>query len=178
MTSPYRQGNARERGDCNASIHSDSPLQTGEDGPSAGGPGTSYPPDNHNNTSSHGFRHVQLPADDAHSNSPYLRNYDAERAMMYPDGPGSMPLPPSATPSNANMMPDATTTDPREAYHRSRNNGSRNGSWDLLAGIRKFEHSYEEFDTRNASEAHLAFAEGDMPKNKVRVAVGWVVRGN
>ncbi|THH18467.1 hypothetical protein EUX98_g8949, partial [Antrodiella citrinella] len=43
--------------------------------------------------------------------------------------------------------------------------GSRNGSWDLLAGIRKFEHSYEEFDTRNASQAHLAFADGDTPKN-------------
>lgn len=45
---------------------------------------------------------------------------------------------------------------------------SGSSSWDLLAGIRKFEHSYEEFDTRNASEAHLAFAEGDMPTNRVR----------
>lgn len=43
---------------------------------------------------------------------------------------------------------------------------SRNSSWDLLAGIKKFEHSYEEFDSRNASQAHLAYADGDIPKNK------------
>ncbi|KAL0072385.1 hypothetical protein AAF712_000148 [Marasmius tenuissimus] len=41
---------------------------------------------------------------------------------------------------------------------------SRNSSWDLL---KRFEHSYEEFDSRNASENHLAFADGDMPQNKV-----------
>ncbi|KAI0675104.1 Mechanosensitive ion channel-domain-containing protein [Trametes maxima] len=40
----------------------------------------------------------------------------------------------------------------------------RNGSWDLLAGMRKFEHGYERFDSRNASEAHLAFADGDLAK--------------
>ncbi|KAF9793059.1 Mechanosensitive ion channel-domain-containing protein [Thelephora terrestris] len=40
---------------------------------------------------------------------------------------------------------------------------SKNPSWDLLAGYRKFEHSYEEFDTRNASEKHLVFADGDVP---------------
>lgn len=46
---------------------------------------------------------------------------------------------------------------------------SRNASWDMLGnGYRKFEHSYETFDTRNASEAHLAFADGDTPKNGVR----------
>ncbi|EPQ57543.1 hypothetical protein GLOTRDRAFT_74415 [Gloeophyllum trabeum ATCC 11539] len=43
---------------------------------------------------------------------------------------------------------------------------SRSGSWDVLAGIRKFEHDYSEFDSRNASQSHLAFAEGDIPKNK------------
>ncbi|TFK54216.1 hypothetical protein OE88DRAFT_1624688 [Heliocybe sulcata] len=42
----------------------------------------------------------------------------------------------------------------------------RSGSWDMLAGIRKFEHEYSEFDSRNASESHLAFAEGDIPNNK------------
>lgn len=45
---------------------------------------------------------------------------------------------------------------------------SRNGSWDLFAGVRKFEQGYEQFDTRNASESHLRFADGDLPKNKVR----------
>ena len=51
----------------------------------------------------------------------------------------------------------------------------RNASWDLLAGVRKFEQGYERFDSRNASEAHLQFADGDVPKNKVsllRVARG------
>ncbi|GAW01584.1 serine threonine protein kinase [Lentinula edodes] len=43
---------------------------------------------------------------------------------------------------------------------------STSSSWDLLNGIRKFEHSYEEFDSRNASESHLVYAEGDLPKNK------------
>ncbi|KAJ7497312.1 Mechanosensitive ion channel-domain-containing protein [Mycena latifolia] len=42
----------------------------------------------------------------------------------------------------------------------------KGGSWDLLSGIKKMEHSYQEFDpARNATEAHLAFADGDIPKN-------------
>lgn len=48
---------------------------------------------------------------------------------------------------------------------------SRNSSWDLMSGIKKFEHSYEEFDSRNASQAHLAFADGDVPNNKVSLLV-------
>lgn len=44
---------------------------------------------------------------------------------------------------------------------------SRGSSWDILNGIRKFEHSYEEFDSRNASQSHLVYAEGDMPNNKL-----------
>lgn len=40
-------------------------------------------------------------------------------------------------------------------------------SWDLLGGIKKLEQSYEQFDARNASQAHLIYAEGDTPKNKV-----------
>lgn len=40
-----------------------------------------------------------------------------------------------------------------------------NSSWDLLSGIRK---DYEGFDTRNATESHLQFAQGDVPNNKVR----------
>jgi hypothetical protein len=46
---------------------------------------------------------------------------------------------------------------------------SKSPSWDLLAGYRKFEHSYEEFDTRNASEKHLVFADGDVPNSAVSV---------
>ncbi|QRV94149.1 transporter, small conductance mechanosensitive ion channel (MscS) family protein [Ceratobasidium sp. AG-Ba] len=40
----------------------------------------------------------------------------------------------------------------------------RNPSWDLLSGITK---DIEGFDTRHASQAHLQFAEGDMPKNRL-----------
>jgi hypothetical protein len=46
-------------------------------------------------------------------------------------------------------------------------NGSRSSSWDLLAGVKKFEQGYQGFDTRNASESHLVFADGDVPNNKV-----------
>lgn len=43
---------------------------------------------------------------------------------------------------------------------------SRSPSWDILNGIKRFENSYEEFDSRKATEDHLAFADGDMPQNK------------
>ncbi|KAF9654005.1 hypothetical protein BDM02DRAFT_3086356 [Thelephora ganbajun] len=51
------------------------------------------------------------------------------------------------------------TPDPSGA----RGHQSKSPSWDLLASYRKLEHSYEEFDTRNASEKYLAFADGDVP---------------
>ncbi|OBZ67098.1 putative MscS family protein C2C4.17c [Grifola frondosa] len=44
--------------------------------------------------------------------------------------------------------------------------GSRGGGWDMLAGLKKFEHSYEQFDSRNASNVHLVYAEGDLPSNR------------
>ena len=44
---------------------------------------------------------------------------------------------------------------------------SRNSSWDLLGGARKFGQAYEHFDPRNASEQHLVFADGDLPNSKV-----------
>ena len=43
----------------------------------------------------------------------------------------------------------------------------RGESWDLLGGIKKFEHAYGEFDTRHATHSHLVFADGDVPKDKV-----------
>ncbi|CCM01460.1 uncharacterized protein FIBRA_03513 [Fibroporia radiculosa] len=52
-------------------------------------------------------------------------------------------------------------------YHPANNRSS----WDLLGGIRRLEHSYVEFDPRRASEAHLVFAEGDLPKNAVSLGV-------
>ena len=155
MSTPYQSGSPIDRGDS-LSVHSDSPLQPPAERVAA----SQYPPTlpslaNANNKPGRP-RHVQLPPDP--------HQYDAERAMMYPDGPGSMPLPPSAIPDPPSALPESSTSG--HAYHRS---GNRNGSWDLLAGLRKFEHSYEEFDTRNASQTHLAFADGDMPKNSVRI---------
>jgi len=44
---------------------------------------------------------------------------------------------------------------------------TRNSSWDMLGGARKIGQAYEQFDSRNASEQHLAFAEGDLPNSKV-----------
>ncbi|KAL4264733.1 Mechanosensitive ion channel protein [Pleurotus pulmonarius] len=72
-------------------------------------------------------------------------NYDAERAAR-----------PHFSPN------ESSSTQP----HPNRPHSTRNPSWDLLSGIKRFEHGYEEFDSRNASEAHLAFADGDMPNNK------------
>lgn len=80
-----------------------------------------------------------------------IRGYDAERAQ-------TMPMP-----------------EDHAGHHYTHN--SRSGSWDLLAGIRKFEHSYEEFTPSNASQSHLAFAEGDMPKNKVCAQLTSLLRG-
>lgn len=48
-----------------------------------------------------------------------------------------------------------------------RGHTGKSPSWDLLAGYKKFEHSYEEFDTRNASQKHLVFADGDIPNTPV-----------
>ena len=55
--------------------------------------------------------------------------------------------------------------------YTSERSKARTSSWDLLGGMRKLEHSYEEFDSRNAASAHLAYADGDLPKNKVRVRI-------
>ncbi|CAL1707549.1 unnamed protein product [Somion occarium] len=80
-------------------------------------------------------------------------SYDTERAeaKIYAGGAG---------------MPQPMSHGSHRQSHLHHPSGSRTGSWDLLAGIRKFEHSYEEFDSRNASESHLTFADGDMPRNK------------
>ncbi|KAI0958769.1 hypothetical protein AcV7_004488 [Taiwanofungus camphoratus] len=71
-------------------------------------------------------------------------------APAYPGMPQSQPptQPPTPTPANSQFG------------HRH-----RASSWDLLGGVRRFEHSFVEFDPRRASQDHLAFAEGDVPKN-------------
>lgn len=122
------------------SSYSHSPLQTPPQRPAYPPP---LPSQSYTTTESRRSRHIRLEEPD-HDVSRSLRGYDAERAQTMP-APGD---------SNAGL------------YHSAQ--GSPNGSWDLLAGIRKFEHSYEEFKPSNASESHLAFAEGDVPKNRVR----------
>ena|ERR1700722_1041105 len=43
---------------------------------------------------------------------------------------------------------------------------NRSSNWDVF---KKLEKGYEGYDPRIATEAHLAFADGDVPKNKVRL---------
>jgi hypothetical protein len=40
-------------------------------------------------------------------------------------------------------------------------------SCDILAGIKKFEQDYEQYDAKNASSAAFAYADGDLPNDKV-----------
>lgn len=61
-------------------------------------------------------------------------------------------------------MPQSSSGSVGKTYHHG------NSSWDLLGNLRKLEHEYEEFDTRNASENYLRFAQGDVPNNKVSVS--------
>ncbi|KAI0633263.1 Mechanosensitive ion channel-domain-containing protein [Trametes polyzona] len=89
-----------------------------------------------------------------------FRQYDAARAQTYPVGGGA-----AAGRAGGVQMPMPQADESGEFGHT--HGGSRSGSWDLLAGMRKFEHGYEQFDSRNASQAHLQFADGDQPKNKL-----------
>lgn len=69
---------------------------------------------------------------------------------------------------DAERAQPSTGSDPASGLPRPgmpAHSGSSN--WDVLSGIKKFEQGYEEFDTRHASQAHLTFAEGDIPNNKV-----------
>jgi hypothetical protein len=72
---------------------------------------------------------------------------------------------------------------PSQAYFESHSQGqpthtpsTRNSSWDLLGGARKVGQAYEQFDSRNASEQHLAFADGDLPNSKVSEVLARVTR--
>lgn len=83
--------------------------------------------------------------------------YDAERAA--PQGYGS----------SSSHTHQEKPLDPLNLNDPKRPTSTRNPSWDLLGNIKKLEQSYEQFDTRNASQTHLIYAEGDLPENKVRV---------
>ncbi|TFL04521.1 Mechanosensitive ion channel-domain-containing protein [Pterulicium gracile] len=56
---------------------------------------------------------------------------------------------------------------PEPSTEQDRPSMKRNTSWDMLGGLKRLEHSYEEFDTRRATEEHLVFADGDVPKDRV-----------
>jgi hypothetical protein len=127
------------------STHSDSPLNQ-QMPTSQPEPAPSYPPMP---------RHAQSsPAVTGGSRkSRHVRMQSSEHV--------SRSLPPGYEPERSRSMPMPGGDPP---FHHA---GSRSGSWDLLAGIRKWEHSYEEFDSRNASATHLQFAQGDIPQNRV-----------
>ncbi|KAJ7072310.1 Mechanosensitive ion channel-domain-containing protein [Mycena amicta] len=58
---------------------------------------------------------------------------------------------------------------PPQPYDPERGGMSRrsSASWDVLSGVRKVESSYQEFDpVGQATEAHLVYAEGDIPNNQ------------
>ena len=99
---------------------------------------STYPPLPSQSIPLNSNRHVRLPDEAMHRSQP---SYDVEGARGYEGMPYN--------------------------DHADRPPNSRNSSWDIMAGIKKFEHDYEEFDSRHASEAHLAFADGDLPKNRV-----------
>ena len=90
--------------------------------------------------------------------------YDPKRGQGYPPAVHS-----NAQASSSSSHEKVHESDtPLKKTHRPPG-GSRASSWDLLGGIKKVGQSYEQFDTRNASQSHLVYADGDMPKNKVRV---------
>ncbi|KAI0318281.1 Mechanosensitive ion channel-domain-containing protein [Amylostereum chailletii] len=90
-----------------------------------------------------------------HSNNPF-----SNEAPSYPPPPSGPPsFDPSPQPQRPHFRPIQNPTHPGQG---------RNSSWDLLsAGVRKWEHSYDQFDSAKASQQHLAFADGDLPKTKI-----------
>lgn len=92
--------------------------------------------------------------------------YDPERGQGYPPAGHGSPLASGSGSHEKLHDPNALLKKP---VNRPHGHTSRTSSWDLLGGIKKMEQSYEQFDSRNASQSHLVYADGDMPKNKVRV---------
>ena len=90
-----------------------------------------------------------------HSHAPLAPKANTE---PMPTMPG-MPVPQNFSQSSGATRPPVSHSS-TGLTHRA-----QSSSWDLLAGLRK---EAEGFDTRNASESHLQFAQGDMPNTKVR----------
>ena len=93
--------------------------------------------------------------------------YPPPTPTSYPPGP-SIPDQQNIDISGIPTSYDAERAERRKTQGSKSHNG-RTSSWDILSGVRKIEQSYEEFDSRNASQAHLIYADGDIPKNKVRL---------
>ncbi|KAG8747158.1 hypothetical protein FRC10_002207 [Ceratobasidium sp. 414] len=87
---------------------------------------------------------------------PYVPRYPPVKQDSYADSNHSAGASTAAGPGGFVRLKDQENEKPKRPGH------PRNPSWDLLAGIGR---DIEGFDTRNASQAHLQFAEGDMPKN-------------
>lgn len=83
---------------------------------------------------------------------------DSRPDVMMPEPKPRDFAPYDSAPHQASPGHQRTETSDFRPHNRS------SSSWDVLGGIR---HSYVEFDPRHASQAHLAFAEGDTPKNGV-----------
>jgi hypothetical protein len=87
----------------------------------------------------------------------FERSTLADVNLTYPPSPGDNNKLYDA--EKAQPMLESIPLQPKRPTH------SRSSSWDIL---KKIERGYDQFDARNASEPHLAFAEGDIPKNRVR----------
>ncbi|TFY54037.1 hypothetical protein EVG20_g9871 [Dentipellis fragilis] len=103
--------------------------------------------------------------------------YDRAESLSYHShAPFNVPPPdtypptvpqPSGSGGRRVQFPFGTNNGSGSAPRRPTSQHAQSSSWDLLAGVRKFEQSMDQFDSRNASEQHLVFAEGDLPKSRV-----------
>jgi hypothetical protein len=103
------------------------------------------------------------------SHMPLKKNHPAQSATSMPPQHGvSYNDNISQSPADREGLPPQVYDDshPQSQQHTP---STRNSSWDLLGGARKFGEAYEQFDSRNASEQHLAFADGDLPNSKVKL---------
>jgi hypothetical protein len=96
------------------------------------------------------------------SHKPLSRNMEIPQHAVSVDHPAQA----QATLSlERDGLPSQTYSDSHPQTHHD--NSHRHSTWNVLGGARKIGEAYERFDPRNASEQHLAFADGDLPNSKV-----------
>ncbi|CAE6448905.1 unnamed protein product [Rhizoctonia solani] len=89
----------------------------------------------------------------------YLPRYPPNRQDSYADSNHSAGASTAGTgPGGFVRLKDRENEKPTRPHH------PRNQSWDFLSGITK---DIDGYDSRNATQAHLQFAEGDIPKNRL-----------